>query len=130
VHDWLRVESRALQVFVKNRVLKIRQYLQLDQILWVPGLMNPVDAATGGLTVEKLKVTTNWLVGPEFLTTERGSWPEQQPEPGRDLANILPETISGLKRIQHGHIEELLLTSSSQFCLFSAAPALDDYYEP
>jgi hypothetical protein len=33
VHDWLRVESRALQVFVKNRVLKIRQYLRLDQIL-------------------------------------------------------------------------------------------------
>jgi hypothetical protein len=27
VHDWLRVESRALQVFVKNRVVKIRQYL-------------------------------------------------------------------------------------------------------
>jgi hypothetical protein len=30
VHDWLRVESRALQVFVKSRVLKIRQYLRLD----------------------------------------------------------------------------------------------------
>jgi ribonuclease HI len=63
VHDWLRVESRALQVFVKNRVLKIRQYLRLDQILWVPGLMNRADAATRGLTVEKLKVTTNWLEG-------------------------------------------------------------------
>jgi hypothetical protein len=126
----LRVESRALQVFVKKRVLKIRQYLRLDQILWVPGLMNPADAATRGLTVEKLKVTTNWIEGPEFLTKERGSWPEQPPEPGQDLANILPETISGLKRIKHGHIEELLLTSSSQFCLFSAAPAQDDYYEP
>jgi hypothetical protein len=60
VHDWLRVESRALIVFVKNRVLKIRQYLRLDQILWVPGLMNPADAAK---TVEKLKITTNWLEG-------------------------------------------------------------------
>jgi hypothetical protein len=130
VHDWLRVESRALQVFVKNRVLKIRQYLRLDQIMWVPGLMNPADAATRGLTVEKLKVTTNWLEGPEFLTKERGSWPEQPPEPGQELANILPETISGLKRIKHGHIGELLLTSSLQFCLFSAAPARDDYYEP
>jgi hypothetical protein len=28
VHDWLRVELRALQVFVKNRVLKIKQYLR------------------------------------------------------------------------------------------------------
>jgi hypothetical protein len=109
VHDWLRVESRALQVFVKNRVLKIRQYLLLDQILWVPGLMNPADAATRGLTIEKLKVTTNWLEGPEFLTTERGLWPELPPEPGRNLADILPETITGLKKTRHGNIEELLL---------------------
>jgi hypothetical protein len=92
--------------------------------------MNPADAATRGLTVEKLKVTTNWLEGPEFLTTERGLWPEQPPEPGWNLADILPETITGLKKPRHGNIEELLLTSSSQFCLFSAAPARDNYYEP
>jgi hypothetical protein len=35
VHNWLRVESRALQVFVKNCVLKVRHYLRLEQILWV-----------------------------------------------------------------------------------------------
>jgi hypothetical protein len=92
--------------------------------------MNPADAATRGLTVERLKVNTNWLEGPEFLTFERGLWPEQPPEPGRNLADILPETITGLKKMRHGNIEELLLTSSSQLCLFSAAPARDDYYEP
>jgi hypothetical protein len=54
VHDWLRVETRALQVFVKNRVLKIRQFMRLQQALWVPGLQNPSDAATRGLTVVKL----------------------------------------------------------------------------
>jgi hypothetical protein len=34
VHDWLRVESRALQIFVKNRVLKIRQFLRLEKVRW------------------------------------------------------------------------------------------------
>jgi ribonuclease HI len=58
VHDWLRVESRALQIFVKNRVLKIRQYLRLDQVMWVPGVLNPADVATRGLTVTKLKEAT------------------------------------------------------------------------
>jgi hypothetical protein len=57
VHDWLRVESRALQVFVKNRVLKIREYLKLTPVLWVPGPMNPADVATRGITVAKLKET-------------------------------------------------------------------------
>jgi ribonuclease HI len=64
VHDWLRVESRALQVFVKNRVLKARQYLRLEQILWVPRVINPADAATRGLTVVKLIETESWTQGP------------------------------------------------------------------
>jgi hypothetical protein len=51
-------------------------------------------------------------------------WPEQSPEPGRDLADILPETITGLKKIKKkGSINELLLTASLYFCLFSTAPA-------
>jgi hypothetical protein len=57
VHDWLRVELQALQVFVKNRVLKIQQYQMLTQVFWVPGPMNPADAATRGIRVAKLKKT-------------------------------------------------------------------------
>jgi hypothetical protein len=98
VHDWLRVESRALQVFVKNRVLKVRQYLRLEQILWVPGVINPADAATRGLTVVKLTETESWTQGPEFLKRSEETWPKQPPEPGRDLAYILPDTITGLKK--------------------------------
>jgi hypothetical protein len=95
VHDWLRVELRALQIFVKNRVLKIRQYLRLDQVMWVPGVLNPADAATRGLRVTKLKEATTWFLGPQFLYQEEDMWRQQPPEPGRDLANILPETITG-----------------------------------
>jgi hypothetical protein len=130
VHDWIRVESRALQVFVKNRVLKIRQYLRLEQILWVPGALNPADAATRGLTVEKLKEAKNWLLGPDFLKTQEDMWPVQPPEPGRDLADIIPETITGLKKTRGGNKNELLLTSTAGVCLFSIAPARDDYGGP
>jgi hypothetical protein len=112
VQDWLRVESRALQVFVKKktRVLKIRQYLKLTQVLWVPGPMNPVDAATRGITVAKLKEAKEWFNGPEFLKHSDDSWPEQPPEPGRDLENILSEKITGLKKTRHGNINDLLCT--------------------
>jgi hypothetical protein len=90
-----------LQVFVKNRVLKVRQYLRLEQILWVPGVINPADAATRGLTVVKLIETESWTQGPEFLKRSEETWPEQPPEPGRDLANILTDTITGLKKTRH-----------------------------
>jgi ribonuclease HI len=54
-HDWMRKETRSLQVFIKNRVLKILQYLKLKQVCWVPGHLNPADAGTRGLTVQQLK---------------------------------------------------------------------------
>jgi hypothetical protein len=54
-HDWIRIEARSLQIFVKNRVLKIRQYLKLDQVRWLPGAINPADAATRGITVAELR---------------------------------------------------------------------------
>jgi uncharacterized membrane protein YfbV (UPF0208 family) len=78
VHDW----PRALQVFVNNRVLKIRQFMRLQPVLWVPGLQNLADAATRGLTVVKLLEAKSWLDGPEFLYQKESSWPEQPPEPG------------------------------------------------
>jgi hypothetical protein len=49
----MRIETKSLQIFIKNRVLKVRQYLMLDQIRWVPVALNPADAATQGFTVVK-----------------------------------------------------------------------------
>jgi ribonuclease HI len=66
-HDWIRIEARSLQIFVKNRVLKICQYLKLDQVRWLPGAINPADAATRGITVAELRAHKNWLQGPDFL---------------------------------------------------------------
>jgi hypothetical protein len=82
VHDWLRVESRALQIFVKNRGLTIRQYFRLRQVPWVPGALNPADAARRVLTVSKLKDPTSWLLGPTFLHKTEETWPQQPMEPG------------------------------------------------
>jgi hypothetical protein len=70
--------------------------------------MNPVNAATRGITVAKLKEAKEWFNGPEFLKHSDDLWPEQPPEPGRDLENILPETITGLKKTRHGNINDLL----------------------
>jgi hypothetical protein len=114
------VESSSNICKKKKRVLKIRQYLRLDQVMWIPGVLNPADAATRGLTVTKLKVATTWFSGPQFLYQQEDMWPQQPPEPGRDRANILPETITGLKKTRHGKINELLHVNQSNICLFAA----------
>jgi hypothetical protein len=59
----------------------IRQYLKLMQVLCVSGPMNPADAATRGISVAKLKKTKEWFNGPEFLTHQDDSWPEQTSKP-------------------------------------------------
>jgi hypothetical protein len=93
-------------------------------------VLNPADAATRGLTVTKLKETTTWFSGPQFLYQDKDMWPQQPPEPGRDLANILPETITGLKKTRNGNINDLLHVNQSNICLFAAIQVRDDYRSP
>jgi hypothetical protein len=61
-------------------------------------VVNPTDAATRGLTVIQLKEARSWIKGPDFLKQPEGTWPEQPQEPGRDLANLSPDSITGLKK--------------------------------
>jgi hypothetical protein len=98
--------------------------------MWVPGVLNPADAATRGLTVTKLKEATTWFSGPQFLYQQEDMWPQQPPEPGRDLAHILPETITGLKKTRHGNINELLHVNQSNICLFTAIQVGENYDNP
>jgi hypothetical protein len=97
-HDWIRIDARSLQIFVKNRVLKIRQYLKLDQVRWLTGAINPADAATRGITVEELRNHKSWLHRLGFLYNQHNEWP-RQPEAATDIyAELLPETLEGVKR--------------------------------
>jgi hypothetical protein len=50
-------------------------------------------------------------------------------EPGRDLSNLLPETITVLKKTRNGNINKLLNIQASNICLFTTVPARDDFYE-
>jgi hypothetical protein len=50
-------------------------------------------------------------------------------EPGQDLANLLPETFTGLKKARNGNINELIHIQASNICLFTTLPARDNFYE-
>jgi hypothetical protein len=121
-HDWIRIEARSLQIFVKNRVLKIRQYLKLDQVQWLPGAINP---AGRGITVAELRAHKNWLHGPDFLYNQHNEWPTQPEAATNIYAELLPETLEGVKRDK----KELRI-SKQMACTLHLQPATDQYYAP
>jgi hypothetical protein len=120
----MRIKTRSLQIFIKNCVLKFRQYLTLEQIKWVPGARNPADAATRGMTVKGLRLHTEWMEGPDFLVQEQNTWPNQ-PEPATNIyADLLPETMQGVKIDQKQvRVRQAAFTTHLQ-------PATDQYYDP
>jgi hypothetical protein len=94
-------------------------------VRWLPGAINPADAATRGITVAELRAHKNWLHGPDFLYNQHKEWPTQ-PEPATDVyAELLPETLEGVKRDK----KEMRI-SQQMGCTLHIQPATDQYYEP
>ena len=72
---WVRNQSRAFKPFVSNRIGEIQRKTNPDQWRHVPGVLNPADLATRGLTIDQLASSTLWTEGPEFLNDE-AQWPK------------------------------------------------------
>ena len=75
--DWMRVENRGLQAFVKNRILKVLNRVNVENIKWVDGLSNPSDVATRVVPLEQEQMDL-WFHGPSFLT-KPDAWPALPP---------------------------------------------------
>jgi ribonuclease HI len=122
-HDWLSIKARALQVFIKNRVLKVRQFLKLKQVKWVPGMLNPADSATRGISAAQQRMDKHWLQGPDFLLGHQDTWPDQPEPPGKLIADLLPATTQGMK-LEKKKSEKILIMAT---CLVNLQPATDHY---
>ncbi len=75
---WLQTESRSLQELVANRVSKITEDTDAGHWRWVPTHLNPADIPSRGATADKLRGSSLWWEGPEFLRTRQ--WPRQPGE--------------------------------------------------
>jgi hypothetical protein len=94
-------------------------------VRWLPGAINPADAATRGITVSELRTHKNWLHGPDFLYNQHNEWPSQ-PEAATDIyAELLSETLEGVKRDKKD-----MRISQQMECTLHLQPATDQYYAP
>ena len=81
---WLK-SSKDLPLFVRRRVLEIKEAVPTASWNYCPTVDNPADLLTRGISFELLSSTNNlWWNGPSWLTTS-AAWPQWQPEPAIDL---------------------------------------------
>ena len=66
VRNWIRATASFYQVFVANRVGEIQTLTESDEWRFIPGKLNPADAATRSAIGEEVWPTI-WQDGPEFL---------------------------------------------------------------
>jgi hypothetical protein len=91
-----------------------------------PGVFNPADSATRGISAAQLRMDKHWLQEPDFLLGHQDTWPDQ-PEPlGKLIADLLPATTQGM-RLEKNKSEKILIMAT---CIVNLQPATDHYYEP
>ena len=64
--------TRRFHVFVSNRISLIHQHSVPSQWRHVPGMENPADILTRGVTASQMPGV--WFNGPQFLSTHKSEW--------------------------------------------------------
>ncbi|XP_045034629.1 uncharacterized protein LOC116930576 [Daphnia magna] len=78
VRNWIRAAAANYQVFVSNRVGEIQTITDEDEWRFVPGRLNPADAATRS-ALDGDVFPAIWLNGPDFLFHPEDKWPVDLP---------------------------------------------------
>ena len=78
VRNWVRAVSARYQVYVSHRIGEIQTLTEPHEWRFVPGKLNPVDAAARS-QIEETTIPDWWLDGPPFLYEEEDKWPQDLP---------------------------------------------------
>jgi hypothetical protein len=78
VRNWIRAAASDYQMFESNRVGELQTITEADEWRFVPGRLNPADAATRS-TLDGDIFPDIWWSGPEFLSHPEEDWPADLP---------------------------------------------------
>ena len=93
VLGYINNDEKRFQVFVANRIQRIKSSREPSGWQYVASEDNPVDHASRGLSTKEL-VESNWLTGPSFL------WQRDLPKEGEIKVGELDEDDPEIKRAQ------------------------------
>ena len=76
VLKWITATRCKFHTYVGNRIGEILETTKRHQWRHVPGILNPADDASRGLTVGEMHPRHRFLCGPDFLLLEPSQWPQ------------------------------------------------------
>ena len=99
--QWILQQADELPQWQRNRVIEIQALTDKGKWGHVPGLQNPADLGTRGISAEDFCNSRLWKYGPDWLALEESLWPERKFKEDVDealckLANTLTTRPSGL----------------------------------
>ena len=90
--QYIRNKTRRFPVFESNRITEIHEATSVEQWRHVPGIQNPADEGSRGVSVDYFKEGCRWLSGPEFLWQDGDTWPSNNTETNQ--ADVPESTVA------------------------------------
>ena len=75
---WLHQDQRPLQISVRNSVLEVRRFSNLEDWYHTPSEENPADIGTRPVTVDEIKGESDWFKGRPWMRGPPGDMPLRQ----------------------------------------------------
>ncbi|XP_064619512.1 uncharacterized protein LOC135482958 [Lineus longissimus] len=79
--QYIKNDSKRFHVYVANRVAAVRDITEPEQWKHCPGVLNPADIASRGMSAGDLIEQDTWWNGPNFLKQSEEFWPKAQVQP-------------------------------------------------
>lgn len=119
VLHWIRNE-RSWKQYIQNRVNEIRSLTNASSWHFCPGMLNPADNPSRGMSGNDLVASNTWWSGPEFLCQSEETWPKESNTSQTDNATILQEVTK-----QRNFVHSLATTNEVN----DATLNLDDIFD-
>ena len=82
--QYIKNVTRRFQTFVANRVAEIHETSSPGQWHHIPGVINPADDGSRGVSAQYFHAGCRWWLGPKFLWEPEHTWPNVPVEDLRD----------------------------------------------
>lgn len=79
--QYIRNHTRRFPVLESNRITEIHESTSVEQWRHVPGILNPADEGSRGVTIDYFEDGCRWWSGPDFLWQTEDKWPCEGPQP-------------------------------------------------
>ena len=105
---WIK-NAKPWKQYVLARVKEIHECTTQDSWRHCPGVQNPADLPSGGMSAKELVNEKRWWKGPEFLYCSEGEWPQEVEI--KETKSCVNEVVKNSKE----GIHSLATTNSSSY---------------